>query len=151
MAATQAEAGRGEPASIGQLPPALRWECEHLAAVYAPPGGLFIACQDERPAGCVGLVPGPYPDAAEVRRLYVRPGHRGAGIGRLLMDHVHEQAAQRGFARLVLDVMPSRTAVIDFYRRLGYAECEPFSAESPSPMVFMQRHLSHPSARRRPP
>jgi GNAT superfamily N-acetyltransferase len=139
IAATLAEAGRREPASIGELPVVLRRECEDLTACYAPPGALFVAYRDGRPAGCAGLTAGPTPGAAEVKRLYVRPGYRTAGIGHLLMSHVHDQAARRGFGRLVLDVLPARTAAIGFYRRLGYAECEPFATESPSPMIYMQR------------
>jgi ribosomal protein S18 acetylase RimI-like enzyme len=37
----------------------------------------------------------------------------------------------------VLDVLPTRAAAIGFYRRLGYAECEPFATESPSPMIWV--------------
>jgi hypothetical protein len=37
MAATQAEAGRPEAASVSELPAVLRRECEDLAACYAPP------------------------------------------------------------------------------------------------------------------
>jgi ribosomal protein S18 acetylase RimI-like enzyme len=144
MASTEAEAGRRVPASISQLPPELRLECQNLAAVYASPGALLIACQAGRLAGCVGLAPIPDTETAEVKRLYVRPGFRRAGIGRLLMAHLHEQAAQRRFAHLMLDVMPTRTYVIDFYRRLGYEECESSRTESPMPMISMQRHIPDP-------
>jgi hypothetical protein len=43
--------------------------------------------------------------------------------------------------RLILDVMPSRTGVIDFYRRLGYTRTEPFATESPIPMIYLERSL----------
>ena len=79
-----------------------------------------------------------------MKRLYVRPGFRRAGIARLLMAHLHRQAAQRRFARLMLDVMPTRTGVIEFYRRLGYEECESFRTESPIPMISMQRRVADP-------
>jgi hypothetical protein len=73
MAATLTEGGRPEPASVAQLPPALRRECADLGLSYAPPGALFVAYQDEQPIGCVGLAPGPLSNAVEVKRLYVRP------------------------------------------------------------------------------
>jgi len=79
MAATMTEGGRPGPASIGHLPPVLRRECEDLAVFYAPPGALFVAYQDDQPIGCVGLAPGAFPDAVEVKRLYVRPVHRRDG------------------------------------------------------------------------
>jgi GNAT superfamily N-acetyltransferase len=39
---------------------------------------------------------------AEVRRLYVRPAHRGDGIARTLMRHAHDHAARHGMTRLIL-------------------------------------------------
>ena len=139
MAATQREAGRTVPASVDQLPGSLQAECSNLAAVYRPPGGLLLAFVDTEPIGCVGLRPTPSLGTIEVKRLYVRPAHRRGGAARLLMHHAHSHAAQQGFGRLVLDVMPSRTHVIDFYRRLGYSEAEPYRAEGPWPKVCLER------------
>ena len=56
------------------------------------------------------------------------------------MTSAHEHAARVGFARTVLDVMPSRTAVIDFYRRLGYTDTAPYT-DWPLPMVYLERTL----------
>jgi ribosomal protein S18 acetylase RimI-like enzyme len=142
MAATQGEAGRTVPTSIDQLPGILHAECTTLATVYQPPGGLFLAYRDTEPVGCVGLKPTPLPGAIEVKRLYVRPAHRGCGTARLLMRYAHSHATRHGFTRLVLDVMPTRSQVIDFYRRLGYTEAEPYLAEGPWPMIYMERPIN---------
>ncbi len=142
MAATQAENGRPVPAGIGELPAVLRRECSSLPDVYRPPGVFLIADLDGQPAGCVGLSALPGGHTAEVRRLYVRPAHRGNGIARTLMSHAHQHAAQHDMTRLILDVLPARTAVISFYRRLGYTETEPFETESPVPMIYMERTVT---------
>jgi GNAT superfamily N-acetyltransferase len=138
MAATQAATGQPVPAGIGQLPATLARECRDLAAAYPAPGALLVAYRDGQPIGCVGLAPRLPAGTAEVKRLYVRPAHRG-GIGRVLMSHAHRHAAQHGFTRLVLDVLPARANVIEFYRRLGYTEADPQGTESPVPMICMQR------------
>jgi putative acetyltransferase len=138
MAATQAETGRPVPAGIGELPAVLQRECSSLQDVYRPPGVFLIADLGSRPAGCVGLAALPGGRTAEVRRLYVRPAHRGDGIARGLMSRAHDHAARHGMTRLILDVLPARTAVISFYRRLGYTETEPFETESPVPMTYME-------------
>jgi GNAT superfamily N-acetyltransferase len=139
MAATVAEtSGRAAPARIEDLPRVLRAECEDLAGVYSPPGTLLLAYAGDAPAGCVGLVDrGDH--TAEVKRLYVRPAFRGAGIARALMSAIHSRAAELGFTTLLLDVMVSRVPVIEFYRRLGYTPAEPFPTMSPVPMVFLRR------------
>lgn len=147
MAATLAETGRTAPAGIGELPPVLRHECSNLASAYHPPGTLLVAYADEQPIGCVGLAPHPPERSAEIKRLYVRPAHRGQGTAHALMRHAHHHAAQHGIARLILDVLPTRTDVIGFYRRLGYTETEPYATDSPVPMIYMQRPITRDDIR----
>ena len=156
MAATVAEtSGRAAPARIEELPAILRAECADLAEVYHPPGTLLLAYADGVPAGCAGLADrgttagsGTTADSgttaggertAEVKRLYVRPAYRRAGIAHELMARIHQHAARHGITTVLLDVMASRTQAIEFYRRLGYTPAEPFPATSPGPMVFMAR------------
>jgi ribosomal protein S18 acetylase RimI-like enzyme len=58
------------------------------------------------------------------------------------MSHAHHHAARHGITRLILDVLPARTTVISFYRRLGYTETGPHATESPVPMIYMQRPIT---------
>ena len=99
--------------------------------------GVWLAFASEEPVGCIVLrgLSSP-PASGEVKRLYVRPTHRGTGIARALMTTAHGHAAGAGFERLVLDVMPSRTLAIAFYRRLGYTDIAPYTDW---PMVYLGR------------
>jgi GNAT superfamily N-acetyltransferase len=139
MAATMAEiTGRAGPAVVDDLPKPLRAECRDLAAVYQDPGTLLVAYAGGEAAGCAGLA---YRGerTAEVKRLYVRPARRGCGIARALMARLHSHAATHGIEQVILDVMRSRTQATGFYRRLGYADTEPFPTTSPVPMVYLRR------------
>lgn len=139
MAATIAEtSGRAAPSRVSELPGVLKDECGSLAAVYRHPGTLLVAYVGGQPAGCVGLA-WRGGQTGEVKRLYVRSAHRGAGIARDLMARVHGHAAAQGLTRLVLDVLPSRVHAIGFYRRLGYTQTEPFESTSPLPMIYLAR------------
>src|SRR5262245_2109560 len=141
MATTEGEVGRPVPETIVELPEPLRRECERPERSYADPGALLVACLAGQVVGCVGLCSvRALPDAAEVKRLYVRASHRGSGIARALMTCAHDHAARAGFTRTVLDVMPTRTAVIAFYRRLGYVDTAPYMDWS-FPMVYLERPL----------
>jgi ribosomal protein S18 acetylase RimI-like enzyme len=139
MAATQAETGQPVPAGIGDLPGVLQRECRDLQSVYRPPGVFLIAYQDDFPAGCVGLAPAAPARTAEVKRLYVRPAHRRLGIARTLMSHVHQHAARSGLIGLVLDVLPTRTEAIGFYRGLGYRDYGSVVTGSPAGLICMER------------
>jgi GNAT superfamily N-acetyltransferase len=51
--------------------------------------------------------------------LFVRPEHRGAGIGRALLQHLAALAVRRGCARLEWVVLDWNEPAIGFYRNLG--------------------------------
>jgi GNAT superfamily N-acetyltransferase len=51
--------------------------------------------------------------------LYVRPSHRGRGIGKALLQHLAAIARARGDGRLEWSVLDWNQPAIDFYRGLG--------------------------------
>ncbi len=52
--------------------------------------------------------------------IYVRSEARGAGIGKLLMQHMHVSARLRGATRIRLKVYRHNPIPIRMYRELGY-------------------------------
>ncbi len=53
--------------------------------------------------------------------LYVRPGHRGRGLGRALLAGLARRCAAESLARLQWSVLDWNAAAIAFYRGLGAA------------------------------
>ena len=51
--------------------------------------------------------------------LYVRPGHRGRGIGRALLAHLARTAWDRGYARVDWSVLDWNEPALAFYRSIG--------------------------------
>ena len=92
---------------------------EHLDAgrgafLVARIGGEAIGC------GAIRLLD---PDTAEVKRMYVEPGHRGEGVGRAVLARLETLAAEMGVRRLVLETGVHQAA-IGLYRSAGYAPVE---------------------------
>ena len=54
--------------------------------------------------------------------LAVAPAYRKQSLGRALMDEAERRLVERGCPKINLLVRTSNTAVIDFYRSLGYAQ-----------------------------
>ncbi len=50
--------------------------------------------------------------------LYVRPRHRGTGLGKALLLALAEIAVDRGYARVEWSVLDWNTPAVDFYRAL---------------------------------
>jgi GNAT superfamily N-acetyltransferase len=101
-------------------------ELAGLPGDYAPPrGALLLARVRGDPAGCVALRP--LDEAtAELKRLYVRPPHRGLGLGRLLTEAAIARARELGYRALRLDTTPEMAAAHELYRTLGFHEIAPY-------------------------
>lgn len=106
---------------------------EELAALpgeyAAPRGALFLARIDGKPAGCVALRPcdnADYPNAAEMKRLYVRDRYRGSGLGRELAEAALDAAREAGYSCVLLDTLDDMEAARDLYEALGFHEIPPY-------------------------
>jgi GNAT superfamily N-acetyltransferase len=51
--------------------------------------------------------------------LYVRPEARGAGLGRMLLEHLAALAVDRGWGRMEWSVLDWNQPAIEFYKKMG--------------------------------
>jgi len=110
-------------------------ELGDLPAHYGPPGGAaLIAFVDGAPAGVVALSRFDGPNC-EMKRMYVRPEHRGTGLGRRLADEVIAAATRLGYTRMLLDTVRELEAANALYESLGFRDVPPY------------RHNPRPDAR----
>lgn len=77
----------------------------------------------------------------EILRLFVRPGHRTAGLGWRLLQDATERANANGFRRLVLNTLPSMSAARRLYDANGYEPIEAYVAEPVDGVQFLGRAL----------
>ena len=105
-------------------------ELAELPGDYAQPRGmLLMALVDEELAGCCALRPldaVDYPNACEMKRLYVRPGIRSKGIGRQLAEAVLDGARLAGYDCVLLDTLDGMESARALYQELGFKEIPPY-------------------------
>jgi putative acetyltransferase len=105
-------------------------ELASLPGEYAPPrGALLLALVDGEVAGCCALRPldaVDYPNAAEMKRLFVRKTFRGLGLGRQLAEAMLDAAREAGYASVLLDTLDEMEAARALYQELGFEEIPPY-------------------------
>ena len=89
-------------------------------AELAPPVGLYlvgwIASEPVAGGGLRALADG----AIEIKRMYVRPEHRGRGVGSLLLGALEDAAHTLGYSTLRLDTGPRQPGARRLYEGAGY-------------------------------
>jgi putative acetyltransferase len=105
-------------------------ELAELPGEYAlPRGALLLATVNGQAAGCCGLRPldtADYPNAAEMKRLYVRKAFRSMGLGRQLAEAALDAAREAGYSCVLLDTLDDMEAARALYQDLGFHEIPPY-------------------------
>jgi ribosomal protein S18 acetylase RimI-like enzyme len=117
-------------------------ELLNLPGKYAKPDGrLLIAAFDGGPAGCVAmrkLEDG----TCEMKRLYIRPEFRGAGLGNRLISTLLEEAREAGYKRLRLDTFPPKMGkAVSLYESYGFRPIPPYYHNPHEGVLFMELDL----------
>ncbi len=115
---------------------------------YLPPHGRSILVEDDDGTlvGC-GFLKRIRPDAAEMKRLYVRPSMRGTGLGKRIIDRLIKEAQEMGCTWMYLDTGKHMTDIQAMYLRLGFERIEPYPESENGPemvpyLTFMRRRIA---------
>lgn len=118
------------------LPPA-----EMVHTVLVRLAGAAVA------TGSLRVGPHLVPGDGELKRMYVRPGHRGHGLSRLVLSELERAAVGLGLRRLVLETGLRQAAAIGLYRSAGYRRIPNFGIYADEPMsVCFAKELERPAS-----
>jgi putative acetyltransferase len=115
-----------------------------------PAGALLLALVDGQAAGCVGLRPLPdvdYPNACEMKRLFVRPAYRRWGLGRVLAQRLMDLATQAGYSHMLLDTLDDMEAARGLYGTLGFESIPPYYFNPLPGAHYLKAELDAPGTR----
>jgi putative acetyltransferase len=105
-------------------------EVAGLPGDYAAPyGALLLATVDDEVAGCCALrrlSSVDYPNACEMKRLYVRKAFRCLGLGRQLAESIMDAARMAGYHHVLLDTLSDMESARALYEDLGFVSVPPY-------------------------
>ena len=117
-----------------------------LDAIFQPNIHFFVGRKDGSADACGGVAI--FDDFAELKRMYVRPSARGAGLADAIIARLEAEARSSGRSIVRIETGTEQAAAIRFYERHGYAVCgafEPYASMPPHQIagsVFMEKRLS---------
>ncbi len=114
-------------------------DLDDIEGVYLDSGGEFLVGILEGEVVAMGAVKRVSPDAAEVKRMRVRPGLQGRGYGQAMLDALHYRAWELGYTTLHLDTTVQQRAARHLYTKNGYREVG-HGKVGPFDCVFYERH-----------
>lgn len=102
-------------------------EFASLPGKYAQPlGCVLLADRQGAIEGCVSMRK-VTPEICEMKRLYVRPRSQGLDLGRALAERLIEEARDKGYREMRLDVQAKSVSARKLYETLGFVAAEPIS------------------------
>jgi len=116
-------------------------ELAELPGKYAPPGGvLYVILDGEAPVACGALRPLDE-RTCELKRIYVRPSHRGSGLGRRITLDLMNRGREIGYVVVRLDTMRRLGAAVKLYESLGFVEIEAYNFNPEPDIAYFERPL----------
>jgi GNAT superfamily N-acetyltransferase len=91
----------------------------HPEELLPPHGAFLIGVVEGEVIGCVGFRRVD-PLTAELKRMFVRPGHRGQGYSRTLLAAIEARARAQGYRRMLLETGDRQHPALALYRSSGY-------------------------------
>ena len=91
-----------------------------------PPRGIFYLVERDYQLAGMGGLRWNSPGVAEIKRLYVRPAHRGAKLGAVIVQRLLADARAFGYRRVRLDTAPFMHAAYKLYQAFGFVDCAPY-------------------------
>ena len=109
------------------------------AAVVDGAAVFVVASSNGLPVGCGGIHQ-LTATTGEVKRMWVHPAWRGAGLGSRLLRHLEAAAVELGYQTVRLDTNSILTDAIALYERAGYRRIARYN-DNPYAEVWLERNL----------
>ena len=107
---------------------------------FEPPAGAFYLIKSGTEIVGMGGIKKINSNVGEIKRIYVKPNHRGHKLGSKLIEHLINDARIFGFNAIRLETGDYMKSAQKIYRSFGFREIDPYP-ESEAPEEFYQHEI----------
>lgn len=116
-------------------------ELNNLKNIYQKPKGIIILAKKANEiVGCVALKP-IEKNNCEMKRLFVKPAHRGNGIGEKLTEMLIAYAQKNKYTLMKLDTLVQLNEAITLYQKLGFKSTNPYVFNPLNDVLYFEKEL----------
>jgi len=125
---------------IGQTIP--EYVDDHLKDLTSlkPPDGIIYLLVVKGDIAGMGALRKISDEIGEIKRMYIRPFHRGRGYGKQMLNKLLEVGRRFGCSSFLLETSKFMTVAQHIYKSAGFIEREEYP-ESETPTLFRQHQL----------
>lgn len=109
------------------------------AAAMSGATGIFLVARADGEVAACGGVQRHTSGTGEIKRMWVAPPWRGAGVGRRMLAELERSAAELGYRHVVLDTNATLTEAIAMYEAAGYTPTDRYNDNPYAERWFTKR------------
>jgi ribosomal protein S18 acetylase RimI-like enzyme len=76
---------------------------------------------------------------AELKRMYIKPGYRGVGLGNKLLEIALLRAKELDYSKIYLDTLSSMKSAVKIYKTAGFKEIKPYRFNPSEDALFFEK------------
>ncbi|GAB10596.1 putative acetyltransferase [Gordonia araii NBRC 100433] len=107
---------------------------------FRPPSGRFVLARNDGEPICCGCLQTIADGVGEIKRMWVRDGWRGAGLGSRVLRELERRAGEMELSVVRLDTHVSLVEAVAMYERAGYRRVDRYN-DNPYAGLFFEKRL----------
>ena len=116
-------------------------ELNIINSMYGSPNGCLLLVYENEIAIACAAYRKIGNGICELKRMYIKPTHRGLKIGKKLLEMLCARAFQNGYIKMRLDTLDTMLPAIGLYRNYGFYEIAAYYHNPNEGVVYMEKAL----------
>jgi putative acetyltransferase len=116
-------------------------ELNIIDSMYGSPSGCLLLVYDNDAAVACAAYRKIGEGICELKRMYIKPSHRGLKIGQTLLEMLCSRAFDNAYSKMRLDTLDTMLPAIDLYKKNGFYEISAYYHNPNEGVVYMEKCL----------